>query len=268
MTAVQRATLHVLQSLQVVVGIKLIEGRAGGGRHGVLTPDPIAVQIVAVTDPVDVGIRPRVEPAGINDSPELVQPPVDVARRAGAAGRAEQRVLRARLWIRHLDGRPQAQVRVIDEGRRSGVKQGVDEVGRISEGFVANVEYAVLDAPVCPIEIEQSRRVGLIARQVRDAVGHFSRFAEFARCPIMPGAFTSDAVHLTNAGPTEVLLYKVVERRRARQRPSFEATMTFVVGCCGLAFGTTLPLSVGGKRPRFLRRIRFRWRLTTGVGSL
>jgi hypothetical protein len=50
-----------------------------------------------------------------------------------------------------------------------------------------------------------------------------------------------------------LLFQKLIQRGRALERAAFATTVTFVGFGMRLAFRFTLPLLVGGKRPRFLR---------------
>ena len=84
--SVERASLHVFQTLETVVGIMFVEICPCGRCHGVLSPDPVAGSVVAVFDSVEVRTRAGVVPTRIDDSPEQIETPIDVTGRTVAAG--------------------------------------------------------------------------------------------------------------------------------------------------------------------------------------
>lgn len=103
------------------------------------------------------------------------------------------------------------------------------------------------------VEIQQTGRVGLVARQAGDAIDGLVGCLAFPRGAVGPRAFAGDAKDLPDAGPAERVLQVGVQRRGAGERPFLAATMPLGVGGCRVAFGTAFTLDVGGKTPRLVR---------------
>ena len=117
---------------------------------------------------------------------------------------------------------------------------------------IANVENAILDRPMTPLEVQEFPGVGLIARQTRDAIDHFVRPLRFAREAISLSDVSGEAKDLSNARPAELLREVEIQRGGALQRAPFFATVLFADGRGALLLCPTLPLLVGGKT-RLLR---------------
>jgi hypothetical protein len=128
-----------------------------------------------------------------------------------------------------------------------------DAAAVFAECFIADIEHTVLNRPVVAIEVQQTGRVGLVARQAGDAVDCLVGCPAFPRGAVGPRAFAGDAKDLSDAGPAERLLQVRVQRRSAGECPFLTATMPLGVGGRRISFGTAFTLDVGGKRPRSLR---------------
>ena len=97
------------------------------------------------------------------------------------------------------------------------------------------------------IVFQQSLGVGLVAREVDDAVGDFGGGLEFARLVISERSLARDAKHLLYARPTP-LLQEDIESDGRLDGPLLAATVAFVVRGVTLAFKPTLlGLDAGGE---------------------
>ena len=113
--------------------------------------------------------------------------------------------------------------------------------------FIANVEDAVLDGPMPPIEVQELLGIGLIARQTGDAVDHFARPLCVTGEAIALSDISGDAKDLSNTRPAELLGEVEIQSGGALQRAAFFATVLFADGRGSLPLRFTLPLLVGGK---------------------
>jgi hypothetical protein len=128
-----------------------------------------------------------------------------------------------------------------------------DAAAVFAERFIADVEHAILNRPMMAVEIQQTSRVGLVARHAGDAIDGLARGLAFAGGAVGPRAFAGDAKDLPDAGPAERVLQVGVQRRGAGECPFLAAAVPLGVSGCRVAFGGTFTLDVGGKRPRCLR---------------
>ena len=75
-----------------------------------------------------------------------------------------------------------------------------------AERFIADVEHAVLNRPMMAVELQQTGRVGLVARQAGDAIDGLMRGLAFAGGAVGPRAFAGDAKDLSDTRPAERVL--------------------------------------------------------------
>lgn len=130
---------------------------------------------------------------------------------------------------------------------------GADAAFVLGEGLVADPVQPVLDAPVGAIQRQQPSRIGFCTRERGDAVHDLRRGLQCAGLAVALCAAAGDAEDLPHAGPAELLFQKVIQRNRAFERAMLAPAVALVRLSMRLAFGFTLPLLVGGKRPRFVR---------------
>ena len=125
------------------------------------------------------------------------------------------------------------------------------------ERDIARVMNLVFDSPVAAIVIQQPLSIGLVSRQIRDAVNDLSRRFQLARHAVAKFADAGHAKDLLHAGPAELPQY-VIERRGGLNGSCFATSMAFIMRRMLLPFGSPLLGLIGGKRPRRGRRIHWK----------
>lgn len=119
-----------------------------------------------------------------------------------------------------------------------------------AEGHVADVVQTVFDPPVAAVVGQELLRIGLVARQRRDAVSDFRGALPLAGLRVRPKADARDAEDLLHTRPAELLLEERVEFRGGLDGAMFATAVAFVPLLMKPSFGPPLPQLVGGKRPR------------------
>ena len=180
LASIERAALHVLETMNAVVPVELVEGFAQAGGDHVLTPDAIPRPVVAVLDAIGVGAAAVVVPAVVFDSAEAVEAGVDIPRvRVVRPRQIIENPLDVRLGVVRDHERPQAQVAVLRQDGAA-VFDGVDPATCIGDA----PRRAVVVADDSAVGVRQARGTDRVGAAVGVAVLHLGSAARVDRSAV------------------------------------------------------------------------------------